>query len=38
MANYNIGSLIKRLRRQKGLTQEELAYPLIDRATLSIRG
>ena len=35
MANYNIGSLIKRLRKQKGMTQEELAYPLIDRTTLS---
>ena len=35
MANYDIGSLIKRLRKQRGLTQEELAYPLIDRATLS---
>ena len=35
MPNYDIGSLIKRLRKQKGLTQEELAYPLIDRATLS---
>ena len=35
MANYQIGSLIKRIRKQKGLTQEELAYPIIDRATLS---
>ncbi|MCL2572128.1 MAG: helix-turn-helix transcriptional regulator [Defluviitaleaceae bacterium] len=35
MANYNVGSLIKRLRKQKGLTQEELAFPIIDRATLS---
>jgi len=35
MANHNVGSLIKRLRKQKGLTQEELAYPMIDRATLS---
>ena len=35
MANYDIGNLIKRLRKQRGLTQEELAYPLIDRATLS---
>jgi|GEM_PF-498359 len=35
VAQYNIGSLIKRLRKQKGLTQEELAYPIIDRATLS---
>ena len=35
MANYDIGNLIKRLRKQRGLTQEELAYPIIDRATLS---
>ena len=35
MANYDVGSLIKRLRKQRGLTQEELAYPIIDRATLS---
>jgi len=35
VAKYDLGSLIKRLRKQKGLTQEELAYPLIDRATLS---
>ena len=35
MPNYNVGNLIKRLRKQKGLTQEELAHPLIDRATLS---
>ena len=35
MANYNIGSLITRLRKQKNLTQEELAYSLIDRTTLS---
>jgi len=35
MANYDIGSLIKRLRKQRGLTQEELAYPIVDRATLS---
>jgi len=35
MSTYNVGNLIKRLRKQKGLTQEELAHPLIDRATLS---
>ena len=35
MAGYAIGSLIKRLRKQRGLTQEELAYPIVDRATLS---
>ena len=35
MPNYDIGLLIKRLRKQKGLKQEELAYPIIDRATLS---
>lgn len=35
MANYQIGSLIRRIRKQKGLTQEELAFPIIDRATLS---
>jgi len=35
MPNYSVGNLIKRLRKQKGLTQEELAHPLIDRATLS---
>ena len=35
MAIYHIGSLIKRRRKQKGLTQEELALNIIDRATLS---
>jgi len=35
MPNYNVGNLIKRLRKQKGLTQEDLAHPFIDRATLS---
>ncbi|MDR2166951.1 MAG: helix-turn-helix transcriptional regulator [Clostridiales bacterium] len=35
MAKYNVGSLIRRLRKQRGLTQEELAYPIIDRANLS---
>jgi len=35
MAVYNIGQVIKNLRIQKGISQEELAYPVIDRATLS---
>jgi transcriptional regulator with XRE-family HTH domain len=35
VAQYDIGNLIRRLRKQKRLTQEELAYPVIDRATLS---
>jgi transcriptional regulator with XRE-family HTH domain len=35
MASYEIGSFIRRLRIQKGLRQEELAYPIIDQATLS---
>jgi transcriptional regulator with XRE-family HTH domain len=35
MPSYHIGTLVRRLRKQKGLTQEELAYPIIDRATLS---
>jgi len=35
VSHYHIGSLIKRLRKQRGLGQEELAYPIIDRATLS---
>jgi len=35
MPNYEVGSLIKKLRKQKGLSQEELAFPIIDRATLS---
>jgi len=35
MEYYDIGSLIKRVRKQKGITQEELAYPIVDRATLS---
>ena len=35
MAIYNIGSLIKRRRKQKGLTQDELALNVIDRASLS---
>ena len=36
MVKYDTGSLIKRLRRQKDITQEQLAeYAGIDRATLS---
>ena len=35
MPSYNIGDLIKKLRKQKGISQEDLAYPIIDRATLS---
>jgi len=35
MPNYEVGSLLKKLRKQKGLSQEELAFPIIDRATLS---
>ena len=36
MIKYDTGSLIKRLRRQKSITQEQLAeYAGIDRATLS---
>jgi len=35
MANYHIGSLIRRLRKQKNMSQEDLAYPIMDRATLS---
>ncbi|MCL1934997.1 MAG: helix-turn-helix domain-containing protein [Defluviitaleaceae bacterium] len=35
MAVYNIGQVIKKLRIQKEITQEELAFPVIDRATLS---
>jgi len=35
MAVLNIGSLIKRLRTQQGMTQEELALPIIEQATLS---
>ncbi|MCL1934947.1 MAG: helix-turn-helix domain-containing protein [Defluviitaleaceae bacterium] len=32
---YNLGTAIKNLRIQKRLTQHELAYPVINRATLS---
>jgi len=35
MANYEIGNLIRRLRIQKGLKQEELAFPILDQTTLS---
>ncbi|MDR3000946.1 MAG: helix-turn-helix transcriptional regulator [Fibromonadaceae bacterium] len=35
MAFYEGGKLIKRLRKQKNITQEELAYSIVDRATLS---
>jgi len=35
MPDYHIGSLIKRLRKQKKISQEELAYSIMDRATLS---
>jgi len=35
MPNLHLGSLIKKLRKKKGLTQEALAHPFIDRATLS---
>ena len=36
MPSYEIGDLIKKLRKQKGISQEDLAYPIIDRTTLSI--
>jgi len=35
MPSYALGDLLKRLRKQKKISQEELAYPIIDRATLS---
>ena len=35
MPSYEIGTLIKKLRKQKGISQEDLAYPIIDRTTLS---
>ena len=35
MPNYEMGTLIKKLRKQKGISQEDLAYPIIDRTTLS---
>jgi transcriptional regulator with XRE-family HTH domain len=35
MAILDIGPLVKRLRKQRGLTQEELAFGIIDQAALS---
>ena len=35
MVYYEIGNVIKRLRKQRGMTQEELAGLLMNRATLS---
>ena len=35
MELYDLGSVIRRVRKQKGITQEELAFPIIDRTTLS---
>jgi len=35
MPLLNIGTLIKRLRIQQGITQEDLAYPIIEQSTLS---
>ena len=35
MAIQDVGLLIKRLRKQKGITQEELAFNIIDPTTLS---
>ncbi|MCL2570798.1 MAG: helix-turn-helix transcriptional regulator [Defluviitaleaceae bacterium] len=35
MPSYDVGELIKRIRKQKGISQEDLAYPIIDRSTLS---
>ena len=35
MPSYEIGTLIRKLRKQKGISQEDLAYPIIDRTTLS---
>ncbi|MDR0465351.1 MAG: helix-turn-helix transcriptional regulator [Treponema sp.] len=35
MPLLNIGTLIKKLRIQQGMTQEELAYPVIEQSTLS---
>jgi len=35
MPSFGLGEMIKRLRKQKGISQEELAYPIIDRTTLS---
>jgi transcriptional regulator with XRE-family HTH domain len=35
MVNYNFGDLIRTLRKQRGMKQDELAGPTIDRATIS---
>ena len=35
MPSYEIGTLIRKLRKQKGISQEDLAYPILDRSTLS---
>ncbi|MCL2245260.1 MAG: helix-turn-helix transcriptional regulator [Treponema sp.] len=35
MPLLNIGTLIKKLRIQQGMTQEDLAYPIIEQSTLS---
>lgn len=35
MPTYDIGAVLKKLRTQKNISQEALAYPIIDRATLS---
>ena len=35
MPLVNIGTLIKKLRVQQGMTQEDLAYPVIEQSTLS---
>jgi len=35
MPSFDLGKMIKRLRNQKGMSQEELAFPIIDRTTLS---
>ncbi|MCL2365172.1 MAG: helix-turn-helix transcriptional regulator [Defluviitaleaceae bacterium] len=35
MPSFDLGKMIKRLRKQKGISQEELAFPIIDRTTLS---
>jgi hypothetical protein len=35
MAFYEGGKLIKRIKKKKNISQEELAYPIVDRATLS---
>ncbi|MCL2360445.1 MAG: helix-turn-helix transcriptional regulator [Defluviitaleaceae bacterium] len=35
MPSFDVGDLLKRLRKQKKISQEELAFPIIDRSTLS---